>query len=126
MNSNTTKNWKEERKRGREGGNSEENGSLSLLSAAPRAVCSVPQPLCLSSFHVGSWGVGGQGAGAGARTPGLEWGFGFRGPNWDPGWEGQQLDVLMHLGSGLRGVPPGGDLGKLLSLFQGSPSNQEV
>lgn len=110
---------------GREGGDSEDNGPLPSLLPPPHAVRSAPPALCLSSSHMGSWG-GGQGAGAGARAPGLGWGFGFRGPNWDPGWEGQQLDVSMHLGSGLRGVPPGGEQGKFLSLSRGSPSSQEV
>lgn len=100
---------------------------LSPSSPLPHVLCALS--LSHSACPPSTWGPGGWEGRELGQGPGpldLNGALVSGGPNWDPGWEGQQLDVSMHLGSGLRGVPPGGDLGKLRSLFQGSPSNQEV
>lgn len=53
--------------------------------------CALSFGHCLSFPNVGSSGEGeGRNLGAGARTPGLEWGFGFGGGGWHPRWEDQQ------------------------------------
>lgn len=97
MNSNTTKNRKEERKERRK---EVQRKMLLSPSSIDPLHCALSFGHCLSFPNVGSSGEGeGRNLGAGARTPGLEWGFGFGGglaPKM-----GGSTEVSKHLGSGL-------------------------
>lgn len=79
----TTKNKEGRREGGREGRKEEKfKGKWFSLSSLLPPPCALSLRQCLSFPSVGSWWGQDRKLGAGARTPGLEWGFGFGGGAW--------------------------------------------